>query len=270
MDEAHRPPGRARTILAALLALGPAASGAAQDAEPERLPRVLALGAQADWEHDSLTDALVTVYDLGRESGLWETVIRTDTRLVTRLALDRNAKNLDSFDAVFCLVSGELPLAGEQKQALLSFVREGNGFVAAHGATAALAEWPGYVDLLGGTFDGHPWNELEVELVVEDPSFPAVAHFPNRFRFADEIYQIAQFSRERSHVLLSLDTSSVDMQREGVKHSDVPIAWTREYGKGRVFYSSLGHTSGVWAREDVRMMWLEAIKWALRVDGGGE
>jgi hypothetical protein len=224
---------------------------------------VLALGAQADWQHDSLTDALVTVYDLGRESGLWETVIRTDTELLTRQPLERNAKNLDSFDAVFCLVSGELPLTDEQKQALLSFVAEGKGFVAAHGATAALTEWAGYVDLVGGSFDGHPWNEVEVELVVEDPAFPAVAHFPERFHFVDEIYQIAGFSRERSHVLISLDTASVDMQREGVTQAEIPIAWTREYGRGRVFYSSLGHASETWAREDVRRMWLEAIQWVL-------
>jgi hypothetical protein len=255
------PPG----LLAALLALGAALPASAQDAEPGRRLRVLALGAQAHYQHDSLTDALVTVYDLGRESGLWETVIRTDTGLLTRLPLDQNAKNLDSFDAVFFLISGELPLTAEQKQALLSFVREGRGFVGAHGATAALAEWSGYADLVGGSFDGHPWDQVEVDLVVEDPAFPAVAHFPERFRFFDEIYQISGFSRERSHVLISLDTTSVDMLRAGVKHSDIPVAWTRRYGEGRVFYSSLGHASETWARDDVRRMWLEAIKWALGI-----
>jgi len=162
------------------------------------------------------------------------------------------------------LLSRAVPGAAQDApEALLSFVREGKGFVGAHGATAALAEWPGYVDLVGGTFDEHPWGQVSVELVVEDPAFPAVAHFPKRFRFTDEIYQIAQFSRERSHVLISLDSASVDMAHEGVRQTDFPIAWTREYGKGRVFYSSLGHASETWAREDVRKMWLEAIKWAL-------
>lgn len=250
----------------AVLLVAAVAPAAAQEPGSESRPRVLALGAQADWEHDSLTDALVTVYDLGRESGLWETVIRTDTHLLTRLPLERNAKNLDTFDAVFLLVSGELPLSDEQKESLLAWVREGHGVVAAHGATAALAEWPGYLDLLGGTFDGHPWNEVAVELVVEDPSFPAVAHFPRRFRFTDEIYQIAGFSPERSHVLISLDTSSVDMEHEGVRQRQFPVAWTRQYGEGRVFYSSLGHASRVWARDDVRKMWLEAVKWALGIE----
>lgn len=261
-------PGRSAvwSALALLLALGAVPQATARGADGEPLPRVLALGAQAGYQHDSLTDALVTIYDLGRESGLWETVIRTDAQLLTRQPLEQNGKNLETFDAVFFLVSGEVPLAEEQKQALLSFVREGKGFVGAHGATASLAEWSDYVELVGGTFDGHPWNQLEVELVVEDPTFPAVAHFPERFRFVDEIYQIAEFSRDRSHVLISLDTASVDMEHEGVTQRDIPIAWTREYGKGRVFYSSLGHASETWARDDVRQMWREAIRWALGLD----
>ena len=88
-------------------------------------------------------------------------------------------------------------------------------------------------------------------------------HFPERFRLFDEFYQIRDFSRDRSHVLMSLDTSSLDKTRPGVRHEDIPLAWTRSYGKGRVFYSSLGHPPAAWARPDLRLMWLEAVKWAL-------
>jgi type 1 glutamine amidotransferase len=62
---------------------------------------------------------------------------------------------------------------------------------------------------------------------------------------------------------MSLDTSSVDKTRPGVRHEDIPLAWTRSYGTGRVFYSSLGHPPAAWARADLRLMWLEAVKWAL-------
>ena len=62
---------------------------------------------------------------------------------------------------------------------------------------------------------------------------------------------------------MSLDTASLDKTRPGVRHEDVPLAWTRSYGKGRVFYSSLGHPPAAWARADLRQMWLEAVKWAL-------
>jgi type 1 glutamine amidotransferase len=65
---------------------------------------------------------------------------------------------------------------------------------------------------------------------------------------------------------MSLDLASVDRTREDARHDDVPIAWTRSYGKGRVFYSSLGHPRASWSRADMRLMWLEAVKWAMGLE----
>ena len=227
-----------------------------------RTRRLLAIGATSGWQHESVSDALVALDAIGRESGLWDTTVRTDVQLVTRKALPDNARNLHHFDAVFFVTCGELPLDDEQKQALLSFVRDdGKGFVGAHSAT--VAEWPDYVDMIGGRFDGHPWDQVEAVVKVDERGFPAMRHFPERFRLFDEFYQIRDFSSTRSRVLMSLDTSSVDKTRPDVRHQEIPLAWTRSYGKGRVFYSSLGHPPAVWAREDVRLMWLEAVKWAL-------
>jgi type 1 glutamine amidotransferase/DNA-binding beta-propeller fold protein YncE len=231
-----------------------------------RTRRLLAIGAASGWQHESTSDALAALHALGRESGLWDTTVRTDVQLVTKRKLPENANNLDHFDAVFFVTCGELPLDDEQKQALLSFVRDdGKGFLGAHSAT--VAEWPAYVEMIGGRFDGHPWDQLEALVRVEERGFPAMRHFPERFRLFDEFYQIADFSRERSRVLMSLDTSSVDKTRPGVRHEDIPIAWTRRYGKGRVFYSSLGHPPAAWTRADLRLMWLEAVKWAMSLDG---
>jgi type 1 glutamine amidotransferase len=230
-----------------------------------RTRRLLAIGAASGWEHESVSDALVAIDALGRESGLWTTTVRTDAQPITKRPLKENAKNLDYFDAVFFMTCGDLPLDDEQKQALLSFVKDdGKGFVGAHSTT--VAEWPAFVEMIGGRFDGHPWDQLEAALKVEDREFPATRHFPEKLRLFDEFYQIRDFSRARSHVLLGLDTSSVDKTRPGVRHEDVPIAWTHSYGKGRVFYSSLGHPPSAWARPDLRRMWLEAVKWALRLE----
>jgi len=230
-----------------------------------RKRRVLAVGAASGWQHESVSDALVAIDALGRESGLWETTLRTDAQLVTKRPLPDNAKNLDHFDALFFFTCGDLPLDDEQKQALLGFVRDdGKGFLGAHSAT--VAEWPAFVEMIGGRFDGHPWDQLEAVVKLEDGAFPAMLHFPERFRLFDEFYQARDFSRADSHVLLSLDLASVDRTRKGVLHEDVPLAWTRAYGKGRVFYSSLGHPKASWARADMRLMWLEAVKWALRLE----
>ena len=221
-----------------------------------RTRRLLAIGAATGWQHESVSDALVAIDALGRESGLWTTTVRTDAQPITKRPLKENARNLDHFDAVFFMTCGDLPLDDEQKQALLSFVKDdGKGFVGAHSTT--VAEWPAFVEMIGGRFDGHPWDQLEAALKVEDREFPATRHFPGELRLFDEFYQIRDFSRTRSHVLMSLDTSSVDKTRPGVRHEDVPIAWTHSYGKGRVFYSSLGHPPAAWARPDLRLMWLE-------------
>jgi type 1 glutamine amidotransferase/DNA-binding beta-propeller fold protein YncE len=227
--------------------------------------RLLAIGASTGWQHESVTSALVAVTELGRESGLWETTVRTDTQLLTKRPLEENAKNLDHFDALFFFTCGDLALGAEQKRALFSFVRDdGKGFVGAHSATvASSADW---VELIGGSFDGHPWDQVEAAVKVEDRAFPATSHFPERFQLFEEYYQIKGFARGASHVLMSLDTSTLDKARPGVRQEDVPLAWTRSYGKGRVFYSSLGHQPAAWSRPDLRRMWLEAVRWALRVD----
>jgi hypothetical protein len=71
-------------------------------------------------------------------------------------------------------------------------------------------------------------------------------------------------------VLMSLDTRSVDLTKKNVHRTDGDFAVTgvRDYGKGRVFYSSLGHEEQVWDRADIQQMWLEAVKWAMGMTQG--
>ncbi len=231
--------------------------------------RVLAIGTSMGWEHESVSDALGTLYQLGRETGLWETWIRTDTRSITKKDLAGNAKNLKYFDAVFFMTTGELPLDEQQKADLLSFVRDdGKGFLGAHNATDTCYKWPEYGELIGGWFDGHPWNTFLATVVMEDKDFPAMRHFPASFQIWDEIYQTKEFSRDRVRVLMKLDTSKVDMNAKGVKYKEIPITWVRNYGKGRVFYCGLGHPPEAWARADIRQMWIEAIKWVTGMTKG--
>lgn len=235
---------------------------------PEK-KRVLAIGMSAGWQHDSVSDALVTIYELGKETGLWDTYVRTDTQLITKKKLGMNAKNLDYFDAVFFMTTGELPMDESQKADLLSFIRDdGKGFIGAHNATDTFYQWPEYGEMIGGYFDGHPWNQFDAKIKVEDPDFVAVKHFPATFNLRDEIYQTKNFSRERVRVLMSLDTSAVDMTVKGVHSSDIPITWVRDYGKGRVFYSGFGHPPEVWQNQEIRKMWIEGVKWALGLTDG--
>jgi uncharacterized protein len=89
--------------------------------------------------------------------------------------------------------------------------------------------------------------------------------FATVFDFHDEFYQISAFSPANSRVLMRLDTSNLDMANQGVHTADAPfpITWAKMYGKGRVYYSSLGHDASTWDNPDIQRMWFEAIKWSL-------
>lgn len=109
-----------------------------------------------------------------------------------------------------------------------------------------------------------PWHTT-VGVRVEDAEHPATRHLPPRFEITDEIYQFRNWSRDRVHVLLSLDPASVDLAAAGVNRTDrdFALAWTRRHGKGRVFYTALGHRPEVWRDERFSRHLLGGILWAM-------
>lgn len=239
-------------------------------AQPKR-KKLLAIGAVKGFQHDATSHGLATLWKLGQESGLWDTYIRTDTQLLTRKRLQGNAKNIEYFDAVAFYTTGELDLDDEQKAALLSFVKDdGKGFVGVHSAIDTFYKWPEYGEMVGGYFDLHPWNQFQAPVIVEDGAHPAMKHLPKTFTIHDEIYQAKDYSRDRVRVLARLDESKINLQQRGVKRTDgdFAVAWCRNYGKGRVFYSTFGHREDSWDRPDMQKMWLEAVKWSMGLSEG--
>jgi type 1 glutamine amidotransferase len=241
-------------------------------AETIHLKHVLVIAQNKGFEHDSIPDAMAAIYNMGKQSGLWDTIMRTDTELITKKPLTNNAKNLNYFDLiVFASTTGELTLDDSQKADMLSFVHDdGKGFVGIHAALDTNYTWPEYGEMIGGWFDQHPWGTFNAPIINEDPSFPAVRHFPAAFVKYDEIYQPKAWSRDKVNVLLSLDASKLDYNNPRVHRADhdFAVAWSKSYGKGRVFYSTLGHTSESWDDPDIRTMYFEAIKWALGLTEG--
>ena len=224
-------------------------------------------------QHDSVSHALAVIERLGYESGLYDTYIRTDSNIISKhpkMTTGEAASggpSLASVDAIFFLGHREVELDAGQRADLLSFIHDdGNGFVAAHTATTAFLGWPEFGELIGGRFDNHPWGTIHAPVINEDPAFPATRHLPAIFDFTDEFYQTKDFSRENTHVVLRLDTSKLpptpNLHRTD---GDFPLAWAKMYGKGRVFYSALGHNAKTWDNPDVYRMYFEAIRWALKL-----
>jgi len=222
------------------------------------LERVLYFTYSAGYRHDviPLSEAILT--QLGRNCRAFEVIATEDMS-------EFSTRNLERYAAVMFFTTGEIPMSGVQKTALLNFVRSGHGFIGIHSATDTFYTWPDYLDLVGGYFNGHPWHQA-VTIEVVDPGDPLVAFLGNLLQIEDEIYQISDFDYRGSHVLLRLDQSSVDLSKTGVhqRFYGWPLAWTRFYGQGRVFYTALGHEASVWQDPRYQRILTNAILWSMR------
>lgn len=227
-------------------------------------------------QHDSVSHALALIERLGYESGYWDTYIRTDSNIISyhpKMTTGQPASggpSLANVDAIFFMGHREISLDEEQKADLLKFVHDdGKGFVAAHVGLTALMSWPEFGEMLGGQFENHPYGNVPGTVINEDPSFPATRHLPPVFNLTDEFYQVKNFSREKSRVLLRLDTSKLPPNSNLInKNGDFPLAWAKMYGNGRVFYASFAHDAKTFDNPDIYHMYFEAIMWALKLTDG--
>ena len=229
---------------------------------------LLAIGEEKGYRHEAVSHALATIEHLGRETGLWNTQIRTDTEPLTKKKLEYNAKNLNDFDAVLFYTGGTLEMDDQQKADFLSFVHDdGKGFIGFHSTSITFTDWPEYGEMIGGYFDEHPWGTFEAPIIVEDPEFPGMSQWPRVFTIRDEIYQIKNYSRANRRVLMRLDAGRLNLDNPRVHRTDqdFAVAWAKMYGKGRVYYSALGHVEGNWDDPRFQTMVTDAIKWALRL-----
>jgi uncharacterized protein len=238
--------------------LGSAAAIRPLGARAERPPgRVLYFTYSADYRHEVIPLSKAILTQLGKNSGAFEVTATEETS-------EFSTENLKRYAAVMFYTTGELPMSASEKTALLDFVRSGRGFLGVHSATDTFYTWPDYLDLIGGYFNGHPWHQT-VTIEVADPSDPLVAFLGHSLQAEDEIYQISDFDYRGSHVLLRLDPGSVDLSKPGVhrRFYGWPLAWTRSYGEGRVFYTALGHEASVWQDARYQRMLTNAILWSM-------
>jgi uncharacterized protein len=224
----------------------------------ERLDGLLYFTLSAGYRHESIPLSTTVLKQLGDAEPRFEVTASEDVSVFT-------PENLSRYAAVMFFTTGELPMTEDQKSALTAFVRAGGGFLGVHSATDTFYQWPEYQKLIGGWFNEHPWHQ-RVRIEVADPASPLVAFLGPSFEIDDEIYQIRDFDERGSDVLLRLDPNSVDLNSEGVARQPYgwPLAWTRGYGDGRVFYTALGHEEAVWQDPRFRRMLRNAVLWTMR------
>jgi len=196
---------------------------------------------------------------------------KVDAMIREVLAEKMSPEALKHYDAViFANTTGDLPLP--DKQAFLGWIKSGKGFVGMHSATDTFRghqPLDAYTEMIGAEFKQHG-PQVAVDVLNQDKECPACQHLPGSWGVFDEIYQFNGFDRSKVHGLLTLDKHP-----NNKTPGDYPISWCKEYGKGRVFYTSLGHREDVWdpnwpdrknskeVAEAYQQHILMGIKWAL-------
>ncbi len=235
--------------------------------------KLLVVTVTKGFRHSSIPTAEKVLGELAQKSGAFTVdYVRTDDEMAQKMT----AEALRNYDGVmFANTTGDLPLP--DKQAFLDWIKSGKGFIATHSGSDTFHGFPPYIEMLGGEFETHK-EQAEVDCINQDPAHPACRHLGSTWHLKDEIYLIKNFDRSKVHGLLMLDKHPNDKTP-----GDFPIAWTKEYGKGRVFYTSLGHREDVWdpntpenfkrenpktVSEAYQQHILGGIKWALGLEGG--
>jgi type 1 glutamine amidotransferase len=240
-----------KAVIPALLVAVATAAVAAQ-APAKAADKLLVVSVTKGFRHQSIPTAETVIEQLGKQGGFAVDFARTDDELALKLA----PKALGAYGCVvFASTTGELPLP--DRQGFLDWIASGRGFVGVHAATDTYHAWPPYLEMIGGEFKTHG-PQVKVSLLVQDPKHPVTAGMANPTEVFDEIYIFQRFDRERVHTLLALDKHP----NEGTP-GFYPLAWTRQHGKGRVFYTALGHRDDVLESAWFKQHLLGGIRWAL-------
>jgi len=214
--------------------------------KPKKARRVLVTDIQMYSGHSTIPHGNLLLELIAKNTGAFEPVFSNDLELL-------KYPKIKEFDAVYLNnVCGMVYNDPEVREGILRFVREGGGIGGHHAVTFANNNWPEFADMMGGWAGAH---HVEKQMIkVDDPNSPLTKPFgAASFEHVDEFYQFppsSPYSREKQHVLLSIDVEKSDRATDSRfcaqctrPDQDYGLAWIRTFGKGRTYFTPLGHTS---------------------------
>ena len=269
---------RALSILvagAAVVSLSLVSVQAQPPAQPAK-KRILVIGAALGFQHDSIADAMATVWKLGKESGLWDAYLRTDYQLITKKKLDANAKALPFFDAiVFANTTGEMTLddAAEEGSAVVRPRRRQGIRRHSRGARRQL-------QVAGVRRDDRRLVRRASLEHLRRAHHPRGRDVPRREALPqgasckrDEIYQaegVVARQGERAAAARRDETRLRGQQANiNATIATSPSRGRRCTARAACSIRRSGTPTRAWSDPDVQKMYLEAIKWALGLSEGG-
>jgi type 1 glutamine amidotransferase len=213
---------------------------------------VLVVSVTTGFRHDSIPVAEEVLEGLAARNHLSIDFARTEAEMgqkMTRAALQR-------YDLiVFANTTGDLPLP--DRDAFLGWLAAGHGFVGVHSAADTFHGYLPYLEMLGGEFETHG-DQSSVVLDVIDDDHPSTRELASRLTVFEEIYQFRRFDPSRVRLLITLDRHP-NTGEPGL----FPISWVRSHGRGRVFYTALGHREDVWLAPWFQQHLEGALRWAI-------
>ncbi|MFO0883782.1 MAG: ThuA domain-containing protein [Pirellulales bacterium] len=260
-----------RTTLALLgLATIFGLSSAQADEAAKKPARILMVTQSKGFVHGSvnrkdrpLAPSERAITELGIRSNLFRVDCTQDC------AKDFTKENLQNYDIVFFYTTGDLPISPENLDYFFNdwLKQKGHGFIGAHSAADTFHNYKPYWDMIGGTFNGHPWNAGDtVTITVHDKSHPAAKPWGDEFEIQDEIYMFKNWQPEKVRVLMSMNTGKTKLKLDQPRH--IPILWVKNYGDGKCMHMSLGHNEKVWENEKYMESMLGGIRWILNQEPG--
>ena len=248
------------------------------DPYPDLKKLLIVADVQSGYHHNSINHTMAVLEQIGRKAGVYVTFLRTDSQMITKGPIsvtsaryargNTNIRNLNYFDAVMILGSGEGTMSDAQKADLLSFVRDdGKGRIVGHAQGINFYNWPEWGVMIGGVMASeYPATGMFAR--VKDPSWRSAAAFGRKsFMWKDQWPVLTPaFKRGDVHTIIELDAAKLtpeQLARAGRTDGYFPIVWAKSYGKGRVFNMTGGHNDATLDDPKTQALYLEGIKWAL-------
>jgi type 1 glutamine amidotransferase len=259
-----------KIVFAMAAVIGLCALAADAPAAPKKArKKLLVVTHTTGFRHaDSIPIAEKVIAQIGQSNDLFDTDYCRNGDDVKKML---TPEGLKPYSAVFFAnTTGNLGIP--DLRAFLEWIRKGGAFIGAHSAGDTyhpkdVGGDSSYIDMIGCEFKSHG-AQTEVDAIVEDSDHPAVKHFPPVWKVFDEIYIFEKNNRGTVHTLLSMDKHPNDRSPNANKPGDHLLAWCKNYGKGKVFYTALGHRPDVWNNPDYQKHLLGGIKWALGKEKG--
>ena len=239
-------------------------------AKPRKSRKLLVLDLNVAYGgHRSIPAENFALQQMGKETGAYEAVFSNDLDNLTY-------PKIKQFDAVYLNNTvGMIFVDPAVRNGLVRFVREGGGLGGNHGTSHASMDWPEFHEMIGVRRGVHRASTEKVWIKIDDPHSPLTAAFDGKEIFyEDEYFRFPNppYSRDKLHVLLSIDVAKTDMNQGDVfvpgsnvsrPDADYAVSWIRDYGKGHVFFCILGHNPTLFTTPVLAKYFLAGIQFML-------